>query len=292
MIPLYKNDYCKLTGHGSNFTVSMNPITSKIDNLYIESCKAAKEIYDIKEGKLHILYSGGLDSEHCVSVFLSLGMDVTPVIVKLNSEYNHHDIRYAFEFCESKNIKPIVVDIDFDDFVESGKILNVCKEIKSSAFGRASTAYAAGLLDGTVISGDGEPYIRKNEKDNVWYLIEEENDFSVSNYFKLYGINGTPHYSRFTPEMFAAFMLDPRVVELVNNQHEGKISTISSKPLIYNRHSNFNLNPRPKYHGFEKIIEHENFKNHPVLEEIKKFGEDYRGVYKISYHEFMKKFIN
>jgi len=290
MIPLYKNNYVRTSGHGTSFTVEIDPLFSKVDNFYVESCKAAKELYDLKQGKFHILYSGGLDSEHCLSVFLSLGMDVTPVIVKLNSDYNYHDIKYAFDFCKSKNIKPLIIDIDFDKFVESGQIFDICTKMKSSAFGRAPIAYAAGLLDGTVISGDGEPYVKKNEEDNIWYLTEEENDFSIYNYFKLYGIHGTTHYSRFTPEMFAAFMIDPRMVELANNQHVGKLSTYSSRTIIYNRYSNFDLQPRTKYTGFEKIIGHDNFKNHPVLEEIEKFGKSHQGNYKISYQEFMKNF--
>jgi len=290
MIPLYKNDYLRPIGHGKNFTVEIDPLPSKFNNLYVESCQAAEELYNLKQGKFYILYSGGIDSEHCLSVFLSLGMDVTPVIIKLNPGYNDHDTKFAFNFCQEKNLNPVVIDIDYDDFVTSGKLLQISQEMKSSTFGRAHVAYAASLLDGTVILGDGQPYIRLNKADNTWYMIEEEHDFSVYNYFKLKGIHGTAHFNRFTPGMFASYMLDPRMIELANNQHNGKLSNNTSRHLIYNRHSNFNLAPRYKFHGFEYRHQHKIF-SHPDFAEVYKIGQAYNGYMAINYHNFIKQYI-
>jgi len=292
MIPLYKNNYLRTHGHGENFAVEIDPLPASFDNLYVESCKAAEELYDLKQGKFYILYSGGIDSEYCLSVFLSLGMDVTPVIIKLNPSYNAHDIEYAFKFCESKNIKPLIIEIDFLDFIESGKMVDICHEIKSSTFGRAPVAYATGLLDGTVILGDGQPYVKLNEKDGIWYMVEEEHDFSVYNYFKLHGIHGTPHFNRFTPGMFAAHMTDPRMLELANNLHTGKLSNNSSRHVVYNRHSGFDLQPRNKYHGFEYLKTFDEIRKHAeIFVELQKFGFQYDGEYSISYHNFINNYI-
>ena len=291
MIPLYKNNYIRTSGNAKDFKIDVDPITSKFDNLYIESCRAAEELYSLREGKFHILYSGGIDSEHCLSVFLSLGMDVTPVIIKLKQGYNNHDTKFAFKFCEEKNLTPVVIDIDYDDFVTSGKMLQISLEMKSSTFGRAHVAYAAGLLDGTVILGDGEPYIKLNPDDNIWYLEEAEHDFSIYNYFQKHGIHGTIHYSRWTQEMNAAYMTDPIMLELANNQIPGKLSSHSSRPAIYNRHSNFNLQPRYKFHGFEFIDRYKIFK-HPDFLTLRQDGLAYKGQVSIPYHDFVKKYIH
>lgn len=290
MIPLYKNNYMRPVGHSSDFTLEVDPITTKFDNLYVESCRAAEELYSLKQGKFHILYSGGIDSEHCLSVFLSLGMEVTPVIIKLTQGYNDHDTKFAFKFCEEKNLKPIVIDIDYDNFIESGKMLQISQEMKSSTFARAHIAYAAGLLDGTVILGDGEPYIKLNPDNKVWYLEEAEHDFSVYNYFQKHGIHGTVHYTRWTQGMNAAYMTDPIMLKLANNQLPGKLSSHSSRPTIYNRHSNFDLKPRYKFHGFEFRNQHEIFK-HPDFAELEKDAITYNGQYSIPYHNFIKKCI-
>jgi hypothetical protein len=291
MIPLYKNNYLRVSGHAETFAVDIDPLPSQTGNYYQESCKAAEEIYDLKQGPLHILYSGGIDSEYCLSVFLSLGMDVTPVIVKLNPGYNDHDTDYAFKFCEAKGITPKVIDIDFNYFLQSGQLYDITVEIGSSTYGRAPIAYAAGLLDGTVIMGDGEPYIRLNVEDNIWYLEEEEHEFSIHNYFQNHKIHGTSHFNRWTPEMFAAFMLDPRMAELAANQHPGKISSNTSRYIIYNRHSNFNLEERHKFHGFE-LIHKKIMAQAPLLARIEDHGKTCNGFVKINYQEFIKGLTN
>jgi hypothetical protein len=289
MIPLYKNDYIKILGTAENFKLEIDQLPSTFNNLYAESCRAAEELYALKEGKIHILYSGGIDSEYCLSVFLSLGIEVVPVIIKLNPGYNDHDTQFAFDFCESRNITPKIIDIDFDKFVSSGKIFDICKEMTSSTFGRASVGYAAGLLDGTVILGDGEPYVRLDTNDNNWYLEELEHDFATYRYFQKHGIHGTTHFNRWTAGMMAAYMCDSRVAELANNQHPGKLSTNTSRPIIYNRYTNFNLKVRPKFHGFEKLGD---LANSSVLQQIEEFGKSCNGHWRIKYQDFIADYIH
>jgi hypothetical protein len=287
MIPLYKNNYLRVSGHAADFAVDLDPLPNQTNDYYQESCRAAEELYDLKQGPLHILYSGGIDSEYCLSVFLSLGMDVTPVIVKLNAGYNDYDTAWAFKFCESKNITPKVIDIDFDHFLNSGKLYDITVEIGCSTYGRAPIAYAAGLLDGTVILGDGEPYIRLNSETETWNLEIDEHDFSVYNYFKKYGIHGTTHFNRWTPEMFVSFMRDPRMAELANNQHPGKLSSNTSRYIIYNRHSNFDLKERHKFHGFE-LIHKKIMADHPMLAKIEEHGKTCNGLVAVNYHSLTK----
>ena len=88
MMALSKNNYIQPQGTGDTFTVSISSLPTKFNNYFIESCKAAEEIYNQRQGNLYIMYSGGLDSEYALSVFISMGMSVTPVIVRMNSNYN------------------------------------------------------------------------------------------------------------------------------------------------------------------------------------------------------------
>ena len=287
MINTYKSNYLQLFGHGSDFTIKVNDLPKTFDNYYVESCRAAEHIYANRTGKLHLLYSGGIDSEYMVSVFLDLKMDIVPVIIKLNNNYNEHDIQNAFRFCESKNINPLIVDIDFDDFVMSGKLLNITQQIKSSQYQYAVTAYVAGLLDGTVLIGEGEPYIKLNDISHRWDIIIYEYEQAIDNYFKQQGIYGTPYFNRYSPEMFLSFLNDDRCKELASNLVPGKLSSFSSKYIVYNRHSNFNLKSRSKYHGYE-IIERSEIFNHDAFKEIEKFSKNYNGEYSVDYFEFMK----
>ena len=284
---LSKNNYILPSGMGSTFSVLFDELSKQYDNYFVESCRAAKEVYDLKQGKVYMLYSGGVDSEYALSIFLSLGMDITPVIINLNPNYNDFDIKYATDFCNRKNITPLIINLDFDQFVKSGKFLEVSKICRSEIFHRAATAYVAGQLDGTVLLGDGEPYIKKNSNDD-WNIEIYEHDYAVWNYFVAKGIYGTTHFNRYTPEMLLSFFADERMVDLSNNIVPGKLSSNSSKFIIYNRHCDLNLEERPKYHGYEKIENSEIFQ-HDAFRELEIIGKKWNGIYSTNYFEFMKK---
>jgi len=287
MITISKNDYITTDGSNDSFTVNIKSFPKTHNNYFIESLRAAEEIYSNKQGKLHILYSGGVDSEYALSVFLSLGMDVTPVIVKMAPSYNEHDLKYAFDFCYEKKLKPVVIDIDFEEFVNSGKILDIAKSMKSCVYHYSTTAHAISKLDGTVICGDGEPYIKRND-DGTWSVTFYEYDYSLVNYFTNNGIYGTPRFSTYRPEMIPSFLKNPRMRELAENKHQGKLGSNSSKVLIYNSVSNFKLKIRPKYHGFELIENLDIFKN----EIFKEFDSlPWTGVYSEDYYQFLNRYM-
>jgi hypothetical protein len=287
MITLTKNNYLRQFGTGNTFNIEIDTLPIKFDNHFIESCRAAEEIYSNKQGKFHILYSGGLDSEHTLAVFLHLGLDVTPVIIELNTGYNKHDIKYAFEFCESKKLKPVVIDIDFDNFVRSGQMLSIAKETKSSVYHRPATSYAASLLDGTVLLGDNEPYINLNVETNKWNYQIREDEYSITNYFNQKGIYGTTHFGCWTSEMTISFLSDKIIQNLARNKFIGRLGSNSSKHYVYNRNSNFNLVVREKYTGYEIIEKSEIFK-HESFKELEQFGETCNGVYVKDYFDMMK----
>jgi hypothetical protein len=280
----------RTVGHGPTWTLELDPWPVTFDNYFVESCKAAEEIYDLKEGPLHVMYSGGVDSEYALSVFLSLGIPVTPVIIRMG-DYNSHDIDYAFKFCAKHNLKPAIIDIDFKEFVESGKFAEVNKIVKSSAFGYVVTSYASGLIQGSVICGEGHPYIKKNEETSTWDYRMWEFEWSVQRYMDAKGIDGTTLFNGYTQEMAASFLMDPQMKELADNKVPGKLGSMSSKWIIYNRHSNFNLEERKKYNGYEKILE-SSIMNHPALLNFEDTHKQYDGQFTIDYYEFIKDLNN
>jgi len=59
---LSKNNYILPSGMSRTFSVLFNELSKQYDNYFVESCRAAKEVYDLKQGKVYMLYSGGVDS--------------------------------------------------------------------------------------------------------------------------------------------------------------------------------------------------------------------------------------
>jgi hypothetical protein len=275
------------SGTGETFKVTIEKLPSGL-SYYRESIIAAEKIESLKTGKLYIMYSGGVDSEYAVSIFKELGIDFTPVIIKFKNNYNEHDVTYAEDFCKLKNLKPLIVDLDFDNFVTSGQLLAITKEIKSSIYHRAATAHVIANLNGTVICGDGEPYIRLNEGTNNWEVKIFQHDLAVSNYYLSKGINGTPFFNGYTAEMMRSFLQDIRIQSLAKNSIPGKLGSDSSKYFVYNRDSYFNILKRPKYHGYEKIESLPIF-NHDAFQEIKEIGKEWDGSWAEEYFSFLSR---
>jgi hypothetical protein len=278
MIELVKGNYIRLES-----SIEIDALPTTVSNYYQETIKAAEQIVSLQQGKLYMLYSGGMDSEYALSVFLSMGIDVVPVIIKLNPGYNEHEVKYAHSLVSARNLTPVIVDIDFDQFVKSGKILDIANSMQLGIYHYSATAYAVSKLDGTVLMGDGEPYIKLN---NTWDVEVYEYEFGIGRYFTNNGIHGTPYFLRYTPEMMYSFLTSNRIKELADDQYPGKLGSNSSKVFVYNEHSGFNLEPRTKFHGYE-IIEQSDIFKHDVFKEFKSW--DYGTTYSKNYHKFICK---
>jgi hypothetical protein len=287
-VDLIYNNYLKSHGHGDSFRVDIGPATRPIKSYYEETLLTVENIYNSCNEKLYLLYSGGMDSEYVFSILLQLGIKFTPVIIKLNPNYNNHDLKYAFDFCESKGVTPQIIDINFDKFVESGLIVDIARSIKSSGYQIPATMYAASKLDGFILLGNDPPYMKLNQLTNTWQLEELELIHSILNYFKQYPVKGCPFLLSYTPEMMLSFLKDPTMVNLANHRYPGKLGTNTSKVHVYNNGSNFNLLNRPKYTGYENI-ETSSIFQHENLQIFKDFSKVWGGAYYENYHDVISR---
>jgi hypothetical protein len=283
---LVQNDYLRGSGHGANWTVRINPPTRKVKSYFEETCIAAEIIWENRQGPIQLCYSGGLDSEYVLSVFLHLGMPITPVIMR--TAYNYHETRYAFEYCDARNIKPTIVDLDYDKFVKSGKLLEIATNIKCAAYQIPCNMWLCSQLDGTVITGNDPPHMKKKD-DQQWYLDEEEIIHSQFRYYKQYGIYGTPFFLSYTPELMLSFLLDPTMELLANNGIPGKLGTNSTKVHVFNNNNGaFTLVNRTKQHGYE-IVEQNEIYNHPDILTVNSWKEKWTGSSDHQYHVVVKR---
>jgi len=279
MILLSKNNYIRQT---EPWGIEYDPLPTMFDNYFVESCRAAEEIYNLKQGKLHLMYSGGIDSEFMLSVFLHMKMDFIPVIVQLNPNYNTHDTDYAFDFCVSRGLNPTIIDINYDRFVKSGKMLDISIDMKCCVPHYSTTMYGISQLDGTVLMGDGEPCI--SFIDGRWQLSIFEFDYSPANFFQKHRICGTPHFNRYTPHMMSAFLRDQRMVDIANGRAPGKLDSNSSKWMIYNNQSGLDLVERKKYNGLE-IIETQDIYQHEDFKTLELKRKDWLGIWTKDYKD-------
>jgi len=282
MIAQRKNNFYRTSGTQDQFQLQIDPVTREVGSYCDELILNAKEIYDNKVGKLYCMYSGGIDSELVMESFLSLGMDITPVIVNLVPDYNSHDMKWAYEYCNKKNIKPLIINIDLKNFIKSGEILEVAHKARTGYYQYLPTIKAALSLDGDVLTGQDEPYI--SPVDNTWYFIEKESWCAWANLYNDKFISGTSCFLSWSSETLLSFMLDPTIQDLGNNKLYGKKGTYSSRKFVYGK--KFPMPDRIKYTGWE-LVEETELINHDNILSVKELLNVYSGSQSIEYNQLV-----
>jgi hypothetical protein len=286
---LIHNNYLRGSGHGATWNVEIDPPSRPVKSYFEETIIAAEMIWAQRQGPLYICYSGGLDSEYVLSVFRHLGMQVTPVIMR--TAYNGHETQYAFDYCKDHKIKPLVIDLDYDNFVKSGKLLEIATSMECAAYQIPCNMWLTSQLDGTVITGNDPPHMKKKE-DGLWYLDEEEIIHSQFNYFKKHGVYGTPFFLSYTPELMLSFLMDPTMQLLANNGIQGKLGTNSTKVYVFNNNDGaFKLSNRIKQHGYEQVEKSEIY-NHQDIQIVNTWKEKWYGSSDHQYHKVVNTLQN
>ncbi len=281
---LTKDNFIRSSGHGTDWTVRIDYPLEPLKSYYEETVIAAEMIWEQKQGPLYVCYSGGLDSEYVLAVFRTLGMPITPVIMQ--TAYNHHETCYAYKYCKEHDITPVVIDLDYDKFIESGDFLKIATEYNIAAYQMPSNLWLTTQLDGTVITGDSNPhlFLHSNGK---WYVDEIEPIFTQLEFFKKNGIHGTPFFLSYTSAQYFAFLTDPTIRSLARNEIPGKTGSYSSKVHVYNNQTKFKLEQRVKKHGYE-IVEQSSIFSHPDIQLVNSWKDKYWGAVNNEYFELVE----
>jgi len=284
---LLHDSYITSSGSGSTWNVEIAKPSRPTNSYYEETVIAADIIWEHKQGPLYLCYSGGLDSEYVLSVFTELGMNIQPVIMR--TQYNYPETQYAFKYCEAKNISPITIDLDYDNFIKSGKFLEIATETQCSAYQYIANMWLTSQLDGTVITGDSDPHLFL--KENNWYVDEIEPTYRQFDFFKKHNIHGTPFFLSYTAEQYTSFLIDPTIQRLTNNEILGKTGSYSSKVHVYNNQDKFVLEQRTKLTGYE-LVERSDIFNHPDIQLVNSWKETLWGSCNFEYKSLISRLTN
>jgi hypothetical protein len=274
------------TGHGDDWCVEIHPPERPVLTYWEEIKIVCGMVYEQRTAPLQLCLSGGLDSEFVLATLLNLGIPVEVVIME--TQYNSHETQYAFKFCESKNITPTVIDLDFDWFVNSGKLIEIAESSRCAAWQWTANMWLTEQLSGTVITGDDPPHLTYNDRYNLWYVDEDEIHHSLLAFWTQKNISGTPFMLKYNAESMLSFLLDPYIQKLANHNFPGKLGSNSTKVHVFNRVSNYNLEQRAKKHGYE-MIEKSNIYNHPDIQTVISWKSKWNGISRHPYHDLVDK---
>lgn len=234
-----------------------------------ENKRAAKLIFSKAEPgqRIRLFYSGGIDSEVMVMAFMDAGVPFDCVIVDMGEGINGHDTSYAYKFCNDNNIPYQTVKVDPIEFVASQghffynqeyQVKQLAMMIIMKAIDVLRNKNDIYLLGGEVFltrDVDLNQFYSSNDTQytHKWYhYVREDNDISYFKYSLATGNKLITEFFCYTPEQMYSYLTDPLLVDLVNDRIEHKHSLMSTKPNVYSKYYTFE--PRPKYHGYEKIM--------------------------------------
>ena len=115
---------------------------------------------------------------------------------------------------------------------------------------------------------------------------EHERINSYGNWWESRGIKGTSDFGSYTGEQVLAFLQEPIIKRLVNNEL-GYESSIPVKQLLYNQNS-WHQAKRWKYTGWERFERTDLFNSLNVRSMMNELKQQYNGSYYLDYDETVK----
>tara|TARA_B100002019_G_C21202626_1_gene564870 strand:- start:176 stop:1144 length:969 start_codon:yes stop_codon:yes gene_type:complete len=252
---------------------------------------------------IELMFSGGSESEVMLRSFIDQDIKVNVNIMTYDPHLNLHDIAHAVVFCETNNIDYVLHEVPIMQWLheEGLKYASISKSISPRIL--PHMLLMERLADGIPVMGMGECYlahgnlkqyydlvdgkVMRNEKDDFepapWYLYEREKINSWYRFAVKQNIKCIPGFFQYTPEIVLSFLEEDITKQLVNNEVYGKLSNVSTKTQIYNKHFPGILQKK-KYDGFEQL--------NKMDEQLRPTLQQEYGMYshevKIEYNELVK----
>lgn len=216
---------------------------------YDELCENARNLRDLIDGPLDLLFSGGIDSEVILRIYLDLKIPINVFVFKYKDMLNHREFNHAVKVCTDLNVNHTVIDFDVKKFFEN-EAYDIWNRCYCNSSGWLPHMKMTEYLDNTPIIGSGEPYWKRLD-DGTWMFELDEGSKFWTLYHKSIGRTAITDWYEYRPEIIISHMKIPKMQELITDQKFGKLSTVSSKALIHKDYWN-DIVDRPKMVGFEK----------------------------------------
>jgi len=216
---------------------------------------AMKQAINLLPNNIGVFYSGGFDSE--IIVMEMLNNNIIPKLYFIDFDFNYHDKEYAEKFCSNNNLKLTTIKVDIEHFIKKdiyNYIQYGCNDLATPLNLHCRTLIED---DVNIVAGVGDPPLFRAISQIIpclkhdWVVSISANS-EVARYFwyKKYFPKDVPLFYRYTPELTAAYLMDPEVVDIVSNERY-KLSIKSTKHKILSKF--YNIENRNKYTGFENL---------------------------------------
>lgn len=218
-----------------------------------ECINSAKLIRDEIDGPLVVFLSGGIDSEAMLLSFYLAGIPVSVVIIRLEDNYNAHDIYFAINMCEQFGIKYNIINIDVVKLWEDVFWSDYSQFQMVSPMTSVPMYVIDNYTDGVPVIGMGDSYVERTPATNDYYTVFFEFDTAVDKFFNERERIGIASFFQYTPEQVLSFFNSNQYDKFMKTSKRIRLSSITPwKWLIYNEHFP-EIKPKLKHHGYEIV---------------------------------------
>ena len=280
------------TFHDNKFKVKFKPISRPIESWYNEISNTAKYIFGSTDKPIYIGMSGGIDGEAVARIFMENNLPFSAISLRYAGGENDHDIEYAIRFCKKYSINHYIFEVDYHELY--GPIMErfIADGYYATNIYRYLQLYILEKVDqlgGTAVLAAGEQVYYKDANDILYLGVSSELMLSLDYCEK----NNTLHYVNFfltTPEMTAAYMKIKIINQLLStprlcSNSLGKISqypeprgaSAKEKKIVYQT-TWTDMEPRPKFSGFEKIRDFRHALQNTLVEKYPYITADYVAI--------------
>lgn len=243
-----------------NFRFELGKISRKPKSWAKELEIAISRLVDEHGSRLALFYSGGSDSEVVLRTMTKLGVRPEIHTIQFSSDLNSHETQHAHSLCASLGLKPIVWNHDVASYLTNATYLELGRKYQCSQIAYLTVLEYARRVQIPVVMG-GEIYLQRHQhsdgrvhsKDDWYYIYREDEDGVTYRYSKDTGHPIINEIMTYTPELLYAWMIHPKIQEVVSNQLWGKITILSIKRQIYEQELGLSLTAQTKFHGYEKL---------------------------------------
>jgi hypothetical protein len=170
---------------------------------------------------IHLLLSGGLDSEYVAKVLLRNNIQFTPIIALIN-KLTDIEYAYAWNFCKQHNLTPLIFDY-------RNTHVELCKKILEESFrlgvapniGLVANVIANQLPTASILTGHGEPF----HNSDLDHPMGDELEFEQYDwYLDTSKPNNPGAFFTYTPDIFYSLI----------NSIDTSLTTQLAKSKLYN----------------------------------------------------------
>ena len=227
--------------------------------------KSAQILANSTDRDIWICMSGGIDSEVVAKTFKDLGIPFRALIAQFPDKLNEHDIVYARRWCEYYDVEYKLFDFDMLDFIKQGHTKYLKDGLVSNNIFRyfciemlqcIEDMNGFGILGGKSVGLRLAQSIKGAEDNSTVYDNYDIGSLAPIEWCRKNNLKHSVFFYQTTSEIHQSYLNDPINQMLINNPYmlRSFSSNEAAKTLMMRSHFPLSV-PRPKHHGFEKIME-------------------------------------